>query len=139
MARDGLFFRQFATLHPRFRTPVTALVAQGAWAVALLLSGSYGALLDWVTFADWIFFGLTAATLIVYRRRDRSEKSSDFRDRTRGFRAPMWPVTVSLFLLAAVYVVIGAVVSNPGNALRGTLVLLAGIPVYTIWRRSPRV
>jgi hypothetical protein len=57
MARDGLFFASFARLHPRWRTPVAAIVAQGAWASALLLVGSYGQLLDYVTFADWIFFG----------------------------------------------------------------------------------
>ena len=65
MARDGLFFARFAELHPRFRTPVDAITVQGGWAIVLLVSGSYGALLDWVTFADWIFFGLTAATLVL--------------------------------------------------------------------------
>ena len=70
MARDGLFFDAFARLHPRFRTPVVALVAQGAWAVVLVLSGTYGELLDYVVFGDWIFFGLTAATLFYFRRQD---------------------------------------------------------------------
>src|SRR6185436_227658 len=59
MAADGLFFKAFARLHPRFRTPVTAIVAQGLWAILLLATRSYGQLLDYVTFADWIFFGLT--------------------------------------------------------------------------------
>src|ERR1043166_3220413 len=72
MAADGLFFESFARLHPRFRTPVTATTAQGIWACLLIASQSYGKLLDWVTFADWIFFGATAATLIVHRRRDRA-------------------------------------------------------------------
>jgi APA family basic amino acid/polyamine antiporter len=130
MARDGLFFARFAELHPRFRTPVAAIVAQGGWAVVLLASGSYGQLLDWVTFADWIFFGVTAATLVVYRRRTRSAGS--------GFRAPMYPWSVIAFVLACVYVVGGAVVSNPVNAMRGTLLLVAGVPVYLFWSRRLR-
>jgi APA family basic amino acid/polyamine antiporter len=127
MAKDGVFFSALATLHPRTRTPVAAIVLQGAWSIALVLSGSYGDLLDWVTFADWIFFGATAATLLVYRRREASGAY---------FMAPFHPWSTAVFLLAAGYVVLGAIVSNPMNALRGTLVLAAGIPVYLWWRRG---
>src|ERR1041385_2551259 len=80
MAADGLFFGRFARLHPRFRTPGKAIVAQGGWRCLLIATNTYGQLLDWVTFADWIFFGATAATLIVHRRRDRAAPS--------GTRAP---------------------------------------------------
>lgn len=132
MARDGLFFAAFARLHPRYRTPVAAIVAQGGWACALLLVGTYGQLLDYVTFADWIFFGLTAAALVVLRRRD-ARASGGAPD--RGFRAPLYPWSVATFVLAAMYVVAGAVASNPGNAARGTLLLLAGIPVFAFWRQ----
>jgi basic amino acid/polyamine antiporter, APA family len=127
MARDGLFFRSFAHLHPRTQTQVAAIAAQGAWAVVLLFSGTYGALLDYVVFADWIFFGLTAATLFVLRRVDG--------DRPITFRAPWHPWSTLVFIAAAVYVVVGSVVSNPMNALRGALLLAAGIPVYLHWRR----
>lgn len=127
MARDGLFFRSFAKLHPTWRTPVTAILVQGAWAVALLFSGTYGDLLDYVVFADWIFFGLAAATLFVYRRRDGVEAST--------FRVPLHPWSTLLFLLAAVYVVTGSVASNPGNALYGSGLLLLGVPVHYFWRR----
>ena len=124
MARDGLFFAALARLHPRFRTPALAIVLQGAWAIVLVLSGGYGALLDWVTFADWIFFGATAATLFVYRRRGGDT----------SYRAPLHPVSTALFILAAGYVVLGALISNPRNAGFGTLLLLAGVPVYRVWR-----
>ncbi|MDQ6635374.1 MAG: amino acid permease [Gemmatimonadota bacterium] len=129
MARDGLFFARFAELHPRFRTPVAAIVVQGAWAIALLLSGSYGQLLDWVTFADWIFFGITAASLVIYRRRDGA---------TTRYRAPLYPLSVVLFVAACMYVVAGAIVSNPPNAARGALMLALGWPVYLLWRRRGR-
>lgn len=142
MARDGLFFRSFATLHPRFRTPVAAIVAQGAWAVVLVFSGSYGQLLDYVTFADWIFFGATAATLFVFRRRDGTGRPGAASALARA-RLPLYPWSLLFFVLAAAYVVLGAVVSNPGNALWGTLLVGAGVPVYWFWsggrgRRSPR-
>jgi APA family basic amino acid/polyamine antiporter len=127
MARDGLFFARFAELHPRYRTPVAAIVVQGAWAVCLLLSGSYGQLLDYVTFADWIFFGVTAATLFVYRRRGAGAAAR--------YRAPLYPLSVILFCAACLYVVAGAVVSNPWNALRGALLLAAGVPVFAFWSR----
>ena len=131
MARDGLFFASFARLHPRWRTPVAAIVAQGAWASALLIVGSYGQLLDYVTFADWIFFGLTAASLVVLRRRDAAAGVPE-----RGFRAPLYPWSVGAFVLAAAYVVAGAIASNPANAVRGTLLLLLGVPAFAYWRRA---
>src|SRR5690606_22439840 len=129
-ARDGLFFRSLATLHPRYRTPVAALALQGAWAILLVLSGSYGALLDWVTFADWIFFGATAATLLVLRRRSADASGSGSGGDSVGYRAPFYPWSVIVFILAAAYVVSGSILSNPMNALRGTLLLGAGVPVY---------
>lgn len=131
MARDGLFFASFARLHPQWRTPVTAIVFQGFWAIVLLYSGTYGQLLDWVVFADWIFFGLVAASLFVLRRRDG--------DRPISFRAPLHPWSTLLFIGAACYVMFGSITSNPGNALRGAALLLAGIPVFLFWRQRIRV
>ena len=130
MARDGLFFARFAELHPRTRAPVAAIAVQGFWAIGLLLSGSYGQLLDYVTFADWIFFGITAATLFVYRRRDVISAVR--------YRAPWYPASVVVFCVACVYVVAGAIASNPWNAVRGALLLGAGVPVYLYWSRRPR-
>lgn len=130
MARDGLFFERFARLHPRWRTPVTAIVVQGTWAIVLVYSGTYGQLLDYVVFADWIFFGLTALTLFALRRRDGTTPAT--------FHAPGHPWTTLAFVAAAAWVVAGSVGSNPGNALRGTLLLLAGIPAYLYWQARRR-
>jgi APA family basic amino acid/polyamine antiporter len=129
MARDGLFFQSFARLHPRFRTPVMAIVFQAVVAIALILTGSYGQLLDWVVFADWIFFTATALTLLVIRRRDIASGVGDV-----GYSAPFYPVSVWLFVLAGLYVVFGSVASNPGNAARGLALLVAGVPVYLFWK-----
>ena len=136
MAADRLFFAAFARLHPRSRTPVTAIIVQGAWACLLIATRSYGQLLDYVTFADWIFFGSTAATIVVYRSRERRAGTGGG---TSGFRLPGYPWTLALFILAAVYVVAGSIQSNPGNALRGAVLLAAGFPVYALWRARNRV
>ena len=124
MAADGLFFKSFARISPKTGTPMTAIAFQGLWAVGLLFTKRYGQLLDYVTFADWIFFGSTALTLLVLRRRPAPD----------GYRAPAAPVTVALFVAASAYVVIGSIKSDPGNALIGAGLILLGIPVYFFWR-----
>jgi len=129
MAADGLFLPALARLHPKYRTPAAAIAVQGLWALVLVSSGRYGALLDYVVFADWIFFGLTAVTLFVYRARDTAYT---------GFRAPWHPVLPVFFILAAMYVVAGSVGSNPGNALRGAALIALGVPVYLVSRRVRR-
>lgn len=130
MAADGLFFPQLARLHPRYRTPATAIVFQAAWAILLTGTGTYGELLDYVVFADWLVFGATAATLFVYRARERQGLVPRV-----AYRVPGYPITPLLFIAAALYVVLGSTASNPLNALKGTLLLGAGVPVYLYWRR----
>jgi APA family basic amino acid/polyamine antiporter len=128
MAADGLFFGGVARLHPRFRTPSLAIVLQSAWAIVLVLTGTYGQLLDYVVFADWIFFGLTVAAVIVFRRR--------LPDAPRPFR--MWgvPATPLLFAGVAVAVVSSVVRVSPWQSIMGAAIMLAGVPAYMAWRRS---
>jgi APA family basic amino acid/polyamine antiporter len=103
------------------------------WASVLLATRTYGQLLDYVTFADWIFFGTTAATLFIYRRHGVQKPSPG------SFRIPGFPWTVLLFILASGYVVIGSIRSNPPNALRGSLLLAAGVPAYLLWASRRRM
>lgn len=131
MAADGLFLPLFGRLHPRYRTPGAAIAFVGAWSIILALSGKYGALLDYVVFADWIFFSLTGVTLLVYRARERRGRPAG----EPGFRAPLHPVLPLLFVLAGIYVVFGSVASNPGNAIRGAVILAVGVPVYLYHRK----
>jgi APA family basic amino acid/polyamine antiporter len=133
MADDGLFFPAVARLHPRYRTPVVALAVQGVMAGVLLFTGRYGQLLDYVVFCDWIFFGLAVAGLFVLRARDRA---AGHPEPPRGIRVPGYPVTPTLFILAAVSVVGGSISSNPGNAVLGAAILALGVPVYAYWRRA---
>ena len=133
MAADGVFFSQMATVDPRTRTPIAALVGQAVWAIVLLFSGSYGQLLDYVVFADWVFFGATAATLFVYRAKESRGEVPHVSVRTWGH-----PVTTLLFLAAAAYVIAGSIASNPVNALKGSVLLALGWPAYSWWRRTSR-
>jgi APA family basic amino acid/polyamine antiporter len=130
MASDGLFFPSMARLHPRYRTPSVALVFQAGWALVLAFTGEYEALAAYVVFGDWIFFGLAASTLLVFRRRDRMAGVP-----APTITTPLFPFSVYLFMVAALYVVIGSIVSNPENAFKGAVLILAGVPVYRFWRR----
>jgi APA family basic amino acid/polyamine antiporter len=130
MARDGLLPSAFAGLHPRFRTPALAIVLQAAWAIVLVLTGTYGELVDSVVFADWIFFGLTVAALFVFRRRRTGDDAA-----AKPFRSPGYPVLPALFVAAAAFVVVSVVASNPRRAAAGTLLLATGVPVYLLMIR----
>jgi APA family basic amino acid/polyamine antiporter len=131
MAADGLFFRKAAALHPRYHTPAVALWWQCAWGVLLTATGSYGALLDYVVFGDWLFFATIVATLFVYRRRERESGV-----RATGFRVPGYPVVPIVFMIAAAYVIVSSVRSGPRNALIGAGLIALGVPVFMLWRRN---
>jgi basic amino acid/polyamine antiporter, APA family len=122
MARDGVFVKSMADLHPRFGTPARAIMLQGVWAIVLVLIGSIGMLVNGVVFADWIFFGLGAASLFVFRRRAGAGDVA--------FRVPGYPVVPIFFVLAAIVAVGSAVTSYPRESLIGVAMLLAGAVIY---------
>jgi APA family basic amino acid/polyamine antiporter len=129
MASDGLFFPRLGRLHSKYRTPSGAILFQGTWAIILTVTGRYGDLLDYVVFGDWIFFGATAATLFCFRAREKTGREpANPRFRMRGH-----PIGTLIFVLAAAYVVVGSIASNPGNALKGTALILLGVPVFLWW------
>jgi APA family basic amino acid/polyamine antiporter len=131
MASDGLFFPSLARLHPRYRTPTAAIVFQCGWGIILTLTGRYGDLLDYVVFGDWIFFGSTAATLFFFRARERR----GLEPQNLRFRMPGYPAAPIIFMLAALYVVVGSIVSNPINAIKGSALIAVGVPVFWFWER----
>jgi APA family basic amino acid/polyamine antiporter len=128
MAADGVFFKELAELHPKYRTPTAAIALQAGWAIALTLWQTFSQLVDYVSFADWIFFGAAVAGLFVYRKRDRTGEAAV------KFKAPFYPLSPALFVIAAAYVVLSAVKSNFQNAIVGTALLAAGIPVYYVFK-----
>jgi APA family basic amino acid/polyamine antiporter len=130
MASDGLFFRFAARLHPRYHTPAGGIMLQAAWAIILVMSGTYGQLLDYVVFADWIFFGLIVCTVFAYRRRDGASSHAT------TYRTPGYPLLPALFVVSAVFVVVSVIISNPRNAMLGAALMALGIPAFIFWRRS---
>ena len=134
MAADGLFFRFAARLHPRYHTPAGGIIIQAVWAIVLVLSGTYGQLLDYVVFADWIFFGLIVCTVFGYRRRD----AAGVKDTTSTYRTPGYPLLPGLFVVTAAFVVVSVVWSNPRNAILGVILMGIGIPAFMFWRGKNR-
>jgi APA family basic amino acid/polyamine antiporter len=129
MAQDGVFFRSVGAVHPRSRAPVVAIVVQGAVASLLVLSGSYERILGYVVAIDWLFFGLTALALLVFRRRDEASHNE------RVFRVPGHPVTTLLFVAGAWTMVATTVYRFPADTLAGIGLLVIGVPIYYLWRR----
>jgi APA family basic amino acid/polyamine antiporter len=130
MARDGLFFKSVGWLSPKTGVPVVAIVLQGVTATVIALSGRYEQILNYVISVDFISFGLTAAALFVFRRRDSSSHAL--------YLTPGHPYTTAVFVAACAAIVITTIATFPANSAIGLIILLAGIPVYLYWSRNAR-
>jgi APA family basic amino acid/polyamine antiporter len=128
MAHDGLFFRSIGQLNQQ-GVPQNALVLQCLWACLLTLSGSYSDLLDYVIFAVLVFYVLTIVGLFVLRRTRP--------DAERPYRALGYPVLPAVYILVASAIAFDLLISEKtrANAWPGLLIVLAGVPVYWMWRR----
>ena len=128
MAREGMFFKALADVSPKSRVPVKAIVAQAAWASVLAISGTYDTLTDSVIFASWLFYGLTAATIFVFRKK--------MPDAVRPYRAWGYPILPVLFLLVTAFLIINTFIATPAQAVMGVGLMLAGAPFYWYWSRA---
>ena len=134
MAEDGLFFRQVARLDARTRAPVAAIALQGALAAVIAVSGTYEQILNYVVSVDFIWFGLTAASLFVFRshlqaRGKDVDESDAVGDSRVGFRVPGHPFTTALFVAACALIVAATIYKYPSNSAVGLGLLASGIPV----------
>jgi basic amino acid/polyamine antiporter, APA family len=131
MAKDGLFFKSVAKLHPQYKTPVTSLVVQGVWTCLLCLSGSYGQLLDYIIFAVLVFYVLTIGGLFVLRYKRP--------DAPRPYRAIGYPVLPAIYIAMALFIDVVLLRYKPQYTWPGLIIVLLGIPVYWLWHRKTKL
>ena len=130
MARDGVFAARAGQIHPRFRAPVRAVLAQALWSGVLVLSGTLSDLVSYTGFAIVLFSAVAVAAVFVLRRRQP--------DAHRPFRAWGYPWAPGIFVAASALMLVNEVWRNPRTSAAGLAVIAAGIPMYW-WmkRRAP--
>ncbi len=122
MARDGVFFESLARVSKNTRVPVISLIVQGVWAGVLTLSGSFDQLTDLAIFAFWLFYGLVAAAVFVFRWREPNAE--------RPYRTWGYPVVPALFVLTTIYLIGTTIYNYPVRSLAGLAIIALGLPVY---------
>ena len=131
MARDGLFFASVGKLFGKSGTPVVAIILQGLAALLIAISGTYGEILNFEVTVDFIFFGMTAAALLILRWRGIGSDAVIY-------RVPGHPFTTILFVLSCAAIVVSAVLASPRNTAIALCIMLAALPIYYFWTRFRR-
>jgi APA family basic amino acid/polyamine antiporter len=126
MARDGLFFHAVGEVHPRWRTPVTSLWLQSAWAILLTLTGTFEQLFTYAVFASLLFMLACGSALFVLRVKRP--------DVPRPYRVPGYPVVPILFLASVVLLIVSTLRDSPVQSLSGLGLAALGLPAYAWWR-----
>jgi basic amino acid/polyamine antiporter, APA family len=131
-ARDGLFFRSAARVHPAFHTPGVSILMLSAWSAVLVLSGKYEELFDFVIFGSWILYGMATASVFVLRRTRP--------DLPRPYKTFGYPAVPLLFLAGAIVLEISTLWTKPRQSIAGIVLILLGLPFYFYWRgRASRI
>jgi APA family basic amino acid/polyamine antiporter len=129
MASDGLFFKSIATVHPKFKTPVNAIILQSVWAILLLLFwGTVENLITYTVSVEWIFFTLAAAGIFIFRRR--------LKDKERPYKTFGYPVTPAIFIGINIWFVINIMINKPLHMAIGIIFLLLGVPFFLYFKKK---
>lgn len=131
MARDGLFFKNMAYIHPRYHVPSRAITGQMIWSCLLCLIGSYQSLFEYVVFALVLFFAATGVAVIILRFK--------MPEKERPYRVWGYPFLPLLFSMINLAIFINTIWSQPIKSLIGTGILLAGVPAYFLWKRKQSI
>ena len=128
MAQNGQFFSAMARIHPRYRTPAIAIVAQSLWASVLVLTGTFEQLVEYTGFAVVLFAGFAVSAVFVLRHRHPNAH--------RPFKAWGYPVAPLVFVSGSFMMVVNAVFRSPVTSLAGLAIIAAGVPVYfAVWKK----
>jgi APA family basic amino acid/polyamine antiporter len=131
MAKDGLFFRSVARLHPKYKTPAVSLMFSMVWTCILCVSGSYGQLLDYIIFAVLVFYILTIIGLFVLRKTHPEAE--------RPYKAVGYPVLPAIYIVMALFIDVVLLRYKPQYTWPGLCIVLLGIPVYFLWRSRAKL
>jgi APA family basic amino acid/polyamine antiporter len=130
MAKEGMFFKAAANIHPVYNTPASGLWIQAFWSSVLVLSGSFDQLTDMLIFASFIFYGATTVGVFILRVK--------MRDVPRPYKAWGYPVVPAIFVLFCIALIVITFASRPREAFIGLGLILSGLPFYYYWnKRSP--
>jgi len=131
MASDGLFFKSIAKVHPKFRTPIYAIILQSVWAILLLLFwGTVENLITYTVSVEWIFFTLAAAGIFIFRKK--------MKDAERPYKTFGYPLTPLIFIGITTWFVINIMINKPLHMGIGFIFLLIGVPVFLVFRKIRR-
>jgi APA family basic amino acid/polyamine antiporter len=130
MARDGLFFRGMAYVHPRFKVPTKAILAQAFWSSLLCFVGGYQSLIEYVSAALILFFAATGVSLFILRRKRP--------DIIRPYRAWGYPLLPAMYILLNLGIFAAVIFSRPVQSLAGLGLILTGLPAYFFWRKKKK-
>ena len=128
MARDGLFFKSIAKVHPVHFTPANSIIALSAWSMVLILSGGYDQLFTYVIFASWILYGMATASVLVLRHKRP--------DMPRPYKAVGYPLVPIIFVLVAAALILSTLQKSPRESLLGLGIMATGIPFYLRWKKK---
>jgi basic amino acid/polyamine antiporter, APA family len=129
MADDGLFFKSIAKVHPKFRTPVNAILIQSGWSILLLLFwGTLENLITYTVSVEWIFFTLAAAGIFIFRKKLKNTE--------RPYKTFGYPVTPVIFIIINIWFIINIMINKPLHMAIGFCFLLLGVPVFLYFKRK---
>jgi len=124
-ARDGLFPRALAGIHPRFRTPALAITAQAVIAGLLALTGQYQGLYTKVIFAEFLFYMLVTAGIFILRRREPAL--------ARPYRTWGYPLVPAIFVILSAALLVNTFLEQRADSLWGLALMGSGVPAYLLW------
>jgi basic amino acid/polyamine antiporter, APA family len=128
MARDGLFFKFVAGVHPKYHTPATALIFQCCMGSLMAMTGTFEDLTSLVMFGSWIFYGLAVVSMMRMRITEPNLP--------RPFRTWGYPVVPVLFIAGAWAIAASLWLARPVRCTLGLVVISSGLIFYRSWRTN---